>query len=168
MNEVIMQLGTMQWPFLLLSSIALALILERIWVLLEAFFKLKQYKVELSNLGNAEEKMRLFIQKKVVKWQRRFAFVSLIGMVSPLVGLLGTVWGLVTMFKEIAGTQQAVTPALLADGLWGAMYSTVVGLVIAIPCILINGVGQSLVEYLQTELTLFANERVVNTPVAHA
>lgn len=168
MNEVITQLGMMKWPFLCLSSIALALILERVWVLLEGFIKLKNSKALLAQMPLHLEPLQLFIQRCVVQWRKRLALISLIGMLSPLLGLFGTVWGLVVMFRDIAHSQQAVTPALLADGLWGAMYSTVVGLAIAIPCIFSHGLCQALAGYMQTELTLFANERVSNMQVQHA
>ncbi|MBE0370585.1 MotA/TolQ/ExbB proton channel family protein [Pseudoalteromonas sp. MMG013] len=168
MNEIITQLGMMQWPFLVLSSVALTLILERGWVLIEGVWRLASIKTSLREIQATPERLQLHIQKQVARWRKRLSLISLIGMLSPLMGLFGTVWGLVVMFKGIADTQQAVTPALLADGLWGAMYSTVVGLAIAMPCIVFNGVCQALVEHMQTELTLFANEQIVTTQAQHA
>jgi biopolymer transport protein ExbB len=168
MNEVITQLGPMKWPFLFLSSLALALILERAWVLFEGFIQLSKSKTILARMQTQPESLQFFIQRLSVHWRKRLALISLIGTLSPLLGLFGTVWGLVVMFKGIAHSQQAVTPALLADGLWGAMYSTVAGLAIAIPCIFSHGLCQALSGYMQTELTLFVNEHASNERAQHA
>ncbi|PSJ46353.1 biopolymer transporter ExbB [Zobellella endophytica] len=61
--------------------------------------------------------------------------LTLVGVISPLLGLLGTVLGLIEMFKSISQSQDPVTPALLADGLGLAMSTTAAGLLIALPAI---------------------------------
>ncbi|GAA3538850.1 MotA/TolQ/ExbB proton channel family protein [Zobellella aerophila] len=61
--------------------------------------------------------------------------LTLVGVISPLLGLLGTVLGLIEMFQSISRSQEPVTPALLADGLGLAMSTTAAGLLIALPAI---------------------------------
>lgn len=61
--------------------------------------------------------------------------LTLVGVISPLLGLLGTVLGLIDMFHSISQSQDPVTPALLADGLGLAMSTTAAGLLIALPAI---------------------------------
>ncbi|AEY02519.1 Biopolymer transport exbB1 protein [Oceanimonas sp. GK1] len=61
--------------------------------------------------------------------------LTLVGVISPLLGLLGTVLGLIEMFKNIGASGEPVTPALLADGLGLAMSTTAAGLLIALPAI---------------------------------
>ncbi|WP_116474062.1 MotA/TolQ/ExbB proton channel family protein [Zobellella maritima] len=61
--------------------------------------------------------------------------LTLVGVISPLLGLLGTVLGLMEMFRGIGLSQEPVTPALLADGLGLAMSTTAAGLLIALPAI---------------------------------
>lgn len=61
--------------------------------------------------------------------------LGLIGVISPLIGLLGTVLGLIEMFKGIAAASGNVTPNDLADGLGLAMRTTAAGLIIALPAI---------------------------------
>jgi len=65
----------------------------------------------------------------------RLKLVGLIAAMAPLLGLLGTVFGIIEMFKAIAHSAGPVTPALLAEGLWQAMVTTALGLVIAIPAL---------------------------------
>ena len=59
--------------------------------------------------------------------------LMLIGVLSPMLGLLGTVLGMIDMFRDIAATAGPVTPDVLAAGLWQAMFTTAFGLIIAIP-----------------------------------
>ncbi|RXF04368.1 MotA/TolQ/ExbB proton channel family protein [Pseudoalteromonas sp. PS5] len=161
------QLGPMQWPFLCLSIIAFAIIIERCWVLSQAWIKVRNIKQNKQTFRD-QKRAALCLQEYVFEWRKRLAMLSIIGTLSPLMGLFGTVWGLVLMFKTIAKTQQAVTPALLADGLWEAMYSTMAGLAIAMPCLLVYGVLQAVVDRFQSELTLCMNGQLLSTGEAHA
>ncbi|MEJ6472940.1 MotA/TolQ/ExbB proton channel family protein [Pseudoalteromonas piscicida] len=161
------QLGPMQWPFLCLSIIALAVIIERLWVLSRAWFTVLEIKRK-SRFFSSKESGALRLQRYVFEWRKRLVILSIIGTLSPLMGLFGTVWGLVLMFRTIAETQQAVTPALLADGLWEAMYSTMAGLAIAMPCLLIYGVLQAMVERFQSELVLYMNTQFAPVEAEHA
>ena len=61
--------------------------------------------------------------------------LEVIASISPLLGLLGTVMGMINAFQqmEAAGTQ--VSPAILSGGVWEALLTTAVGLAIAIPVV---------------------------------
>jgi len=63
----------------------------------------------------------------------RLKLLGLIATIAPLLGLLGTVFGIIDMFQSIAHNTGPVTPALLAEGMWTAMVTTALGLMIAIP-----------------------------------
>tara|TARA_R110002110_G_scaffold71027_8_gene190043 strand:- start:254 stop:1081 length:828 start_codon:yes stop_codon:yes gene_type:complete len=67
--------------------------------------------------------------------QRYLRWLEVIGNISPLLGLLGTVIGMINAFQslEAAGTQ--VDPALLSGGIWVALLTTAVGLIVALPAI---------------------------------
>ena len=64
--------------------------------------------------------------------------LELIGGISPLLGLFGTVLGMIEAFKalQIAGTQ--VNPAILSGGIWQALLTTAAGLAVAIPVVMIG------------------------------
>jgi biopolymer transport protein ExbB len=68
--------------------------------------------------------------------EARLHGLSAIAHVAPLLGLLGTVTGLVTAFHRIETLGGIVQPADLAGGIWEALLTTVFGLTIAIPCML--------------------------------
>lgn len=64
--------------------------------------------------------------------ERNLKPLGVIAVLSPLVGLLGTVWGIMKAFHQTAEAT-SVNPALLAGGIWEALITTFAGLSIAIP-----------------------------------
>lgn len=66
--------------------------------------------------------------------------LELIAMISPLLGLLGTVLGMIQSFQELELAQGAANASVLAGGIWQALLTTAVGLLVAIPA----AVGASL------------------------
>ena len=62
--------------------------------------------------------------------------LSVIARISPLLGLLGTVVGLVSAFLAVSTMQGPPDPSVLASGIWQALLTTVAGLMVAIPAIL--------------------------------
>jgi len=59
-------------------------------------------------------------------------------LVAPLLGLLGTVWGMIESFGEIATESSLGRPELLASGIHQALTTTAAGLVVAIPAIVLH------------------------------
>lgn len=59
--------------------------------------------------------------------------LELIAMISPLLGLLGTVLGMIQSFQELELAEGAANAALLAGGIWQALLTTAAGLIVAIP-----------------------------------
>ncbi|MGO5000385.1 MotA/TolQ/ExbB proton channel family protein [Oceanisphaera sp. W20_SRM_FM3] len=82
-----------------------------------------------------EDLAGLWLQQQSRKLHSGLRILTLVGVISPLLGLLGTVLGLIEMFKSIGLSSDPVTPALLADGLGLAMSTTAAGLLIALPAI---------------------------------
>jgi len=56
-----------------------------------------------------------------------------VSILSPLLGLLGTVWGMITAFRDLATADGSPDPELLATGISMALVTTAVGLAVAIP-----------------------------------
>lgn len=72
----------------------------------------------------AEQAARLF---------RKIEYLSVIGNIAPMVGLLGTVTGMIIAFQRVAISQGTAGAADLAEGIYQALVTTVAGLLIAIP-----------------------------------
>jgi biopolymer transport protein ExbB len=68
------------------------------------------------------------------KVETRLRALAAITHIAPLLGLLGTVTGLVAAFHRIEVLGGQVQPSDLASGIWEALLTTVYGLIIAIPC----------------------------------
>jgi len=64
---------------------------------------------------------------------RRTELLSVIGSVAPMLGLLGTVLGMIEAFTTIASRQGMATPQELAGGIGDALITTLLGLIVAIP-----------------------------------
>ncbi len=71
-----------------------------------------------------------------LKLEQRLSYISLIGSISPMVGLLGTVDGMVASFQVIAIAGTTPKASDLAEGISMALITTLVGLVLAIPAII--------------------------------
>ena len=72
--------------------------------------------------------------------------LEMVSNVAPLLGLLGTVIGMVTAFSRLEGAGSRVDPSLLAGGIWEALLTTVGGLVVAIPAVVAYYIFDGLIE----------------------
>ncbi|MEM6304062.1 MAG: MotA/TolQ/ExbB proton channel family protein [Pseudomonadota bacterium] len=70
---------------------------------------------------------------QVTAMSRHIRVLELIAMISPLLGLLGTVLGMIQAFQELALAEGAANASLLAAGIWQALLTTAAGLLVAIP-----------------------------------
>ena len=64
-----------------------------------------------------------------------FRMLEVIGNISPLLGLLGTVVGMISAFQQLEAAGNKVDPAILSGGIWEALLTTAVGLAVAIPSV---------------------------------
>lgn len=63
--------------------------------------------------------------------------LEVIGSLAPLLGLLGTVLGMIDAFRQLENAGSQVDPALLSGGIWEALLTTAVGLAVAIPAVIL-------------------------------
>lgn len=73
--------------------------------------------------------------EQIARLDVRMNWLATVASVSTLLGLLGTVTGLVTAFHQIELSGGTVQPSDLASGIWEALITTVFGLVVAIPAL---------------------------------
>lgn len=84
---------------------------------------------ELQRRGNEE----------VSRMNSLIRLLELIAMVAPLLGLLGTVLGMIQSFQELELAQGAANASVLAGGIWQALLTTAAGLMVAIPAAVAAG-----------------------------
>ena len=78
--------------------------------------------------------MRAAYQRETDRLERHLSFLATVGSVSPYIGLLGTVWGIMNAFRGLANVSQA-TLAQVAPGIAEALIATAIGLFAAIPAV---------------------------------
>lgn len=155
--------GPLMWPLLALSVATLAVLFDRAVAfstlnlgagertLLDAAdaetaqSRLRTAAPELLPLaealfapGSADARERaaaIAVEETVRRLDARLGLLAISGRVAPLLGLLGTVIGMIQTFSRLADTQGALDMTLLADGIWQALLTTAAGLIIAIPAV---------------------------------
>ncbi|MEC8557584.1 MAG: MotA/TolQ/ExbB proton channel family protein [Planctomycetota bacterium] len=80
-----------------------------------------------------EKAMEDAVAEQAAKMYRRIEYLSVIGNLAPMCGLLGTVTGMIFAFQQVAVSQGTAGAADLAEGIYSALVTTVAGLVVAIP-----------------------------------
>jgi len=83
----------------------------------------------------AVEAMQEVGEEENMKIEHRLSYMALVGTVAPMVGLFGTVHGMITSFAVIATMKEQPSPSQLAGGISTALFTTLLGLFIAIPAI---------------------------------
>lgn len=87
-----------------------------------------------SVLDGARRAMRASFQRELDTLDSHLNFLASVGSVSPYIGLLGTVWGIMNSFRGLASVEQA-TLAVVAPGIAEALIATAIGLFAAIPAV---------------------------------
>ena len=92
-------------------------------------------KVSTGGYAEAIEAMQEVGEEETMKMEHRLSYIALIGTISPMVGLFGTVHGMIDSFTVIAIQGSTPDASKLANGISTALFTTLVGLFIAIPAI---------------------------------
>lgn len=104
----------------------------------------------------AEQSMSDVAEEEITRYEQKLGYLALIGGIAPMLGLLGTVYGMVQSFQVIAMSGTAPQASELAKGISTALITTEVGLFIAIPATIIY-------ELLRNKLALLVLELTVQT-----
>ena len=86
--------------------------------------------------GVAEEKMHIILSEQRMQLDRNLGFIGTMGNTAPLIGLLGTVWGIMRAFHDMARTGSA-GPSVVAAGVAEALFTTAAGLCVAVPAVIL-------------------------------
>lgn len=118
-------------------------------------------KVSADGYDEAVKAMHEVGEAEVMKLEHRLSYIALIGKISPMVGLLGTVHGMVMSFQVIATSNSTPEPAKLADGIATALMTTLVGLLIAIPAVAVHDMFRNRIARLVMEVGSRSEELMV-------
>jgi len=182
LTERIAQGQEVGYTIIVLGIIGLILALWRLMVLTATGAKVRSQAKNLNQAGNnplgrvikvahdnpnvdvegLELKLGEAIMKETPKLNAMLPFLKIIAVVAPLLGLLGTVTGMIITFQAIT-LYGAGDPKLMAGGISTALVTTVLGLCVAIPMVFLHTLVASrarrLTQILQEEATGMLSER---------
>lgn len=72
-------------------------------------------------------------EDRFARLERGFSFLDMVAQLAPLLGLFGTVLGMIEAFQKLQSAGNSVDPSLLAGGIWVALLTTAAGLAVAMP-----------------------------------
>jgi biopolymer transport protein TolQ len=128
------------------------------WKKSSGLLRAKNNGAKTTNLHQRIDRvMAITIDKEITKLEERTAFLSMVGSISPLLGLFGTIWGIMDSFAAI-GTSQNTTLAVIAPGVATALSTTALGLIAAIPAVIGYNKIYSEISRYEMKLDGFAGE----------
>ncbi|MCB5223727.1 MAG: MotA/TolQ/ExbB proton channel family protein [Candidatus Cloacimonadaceae bacterium] len=99
----------------------------------------KLYNAQTDDARMIENSMESTANMELNKLEKGMGWLATLSAIAPLVGFLGTVTGMVSVFMNIQGQgQNSVDINILAGGIWQALLTTVGGLVVGIPAIIFH------------------------------
>ena len=111
----------------------------------------------LSVQERLEKIMQIVLDKTQAKMETKMTFLASVGSVAPLLGLFGTVWGIMDAFNAIGMTQNTNISAV-APGVAAALFTTAVGLVAAIPALIAYNKLTADIDKITRKMETFADE----------
>jgi biopolymer transport protein ExbB len=108
----------------------------------------------------AEQAVNDAVEEETMRLEHRLSYLATIASVTPMVGLLGTVWGMVDAFSVIARSGAAPNASQLADGISLALVTTQIGLLIAIPALVLFEILKNRLARLVLELNIQTERRL--------
>lgn len=122
-----------------------------------AGFVINASLVEASNGFEAMERaMEDGLDDRSAKLFRKIEYINIIGNVAPMIGLLGTVTGMIMLFAEIHAADAFPGARIVADRIAVALITTFWGLAVAIPALSIHAVLRNRIDVLTSECALAA------------
>jgi biopolymer transport protein ExbB len=103
---------------------------------------------------SAHQAMNDTAEEEIMRLEHRLSYLGTIASISPMVGLLGTVWGMVSAFGVIARSGAAPQASELASGISLALVTTQIGLLIAIPALVLFEIFKNRLARLILELNV--------------
>ncbi len=108
---------------------------------------------------NAREKAAGIAGDHVLReLNKRLEWLAILGSLVPLMGLLGTVIGMIKVFSDVAAAGDVSDITLLAGGIWEALLTTAAGMAVAIPILLVYYVFQGKIDKVDFEMRHHSEE----------
>jgi biopolymer transport protein ExbB len=120
--------------------------------------------VPIDDRAAMREAAEMAAGEESARWFRKIEPLNIIGNMGPLLGLAGTVWGMIIAFAALGQAGGQANPATLSIGISKALFHTLLGLMLAVPCLCVFGFYRSIVDRLCTRAMVAAGELVEMLP----
>jgi biopolymer transport protein ExbB len=135
-------------------------------------FLARLVRTGVANLPNgrpeAKEAMSAMTEEIVTNMEQRISYLAIIGQLGPMIGLVGTIWGMIMSFQAIANAQGTQPrPEEVARGISTALFITLEGVSLSVPAIFFFAFFRNRIAVMTIEATRVA-DRVINSLVAAA
>jgi biopolymer transport protein ExbB len=116
----------------------------------------------------AKEAMQTAAEEIVTTLEMKISYLAIIGTLGPMIGLVGTIWGMIMSFQEIANAAGAQPkPEKVAEGISTALFITLEGVSLSVPAIFFFAFFRNRIAQMTMEATRVA-DRTINSLVAAA
>ncbi|MEM8793940.1 MAG: MotA/TolQ/ExbB proton channel family protein [Pseudomonadota bacterium] len=99
----------------------------------DAMRSLHAQRLQKPDVSQLENYLSVEADQNLSRLERGFRILDSIAQIAPLLGLFGTVLGMIEAFQTLQNAGNAVDPSILAGGIWVALLTTAVGLAVAMP-----------------------------------
>lgn len=115
-----------------------------------------------------KEAMETSVGEQTAEQFRKIEYLNILGNLGPLLGLLGTVIGMIDAFQAMSEGHGVAKPAVLASGISKALCHTMLGLLLALPCLAAFGILRTMVDRLTVHGAMIAEELLLMVKPAEA
>ncbi len=114
-------------------------------------------EMRMAGLENLKRALRKAESLESYHYGRSLSFLATTGSSTPFIGLFGTVWGIMTSFKEI-GMRGSASLAIVAPGISEALVATAAGLAVAIPAVIFYNYYSNLLADMESSMHSFSSD----------
>lgn len=114
-------------------------------------------EMQLATMENLKRSVRKAQVMESDRMSRSLAFLATTGSATPFIGLFGTVWGIMTSFKDI-GERGSASLAVVAPGISEALVATAAGLAVAIPAVIFFNYYSNKVADSESDIDTFSSD----------
>ena len=110
----------------------------------------KKPTVKLDN--DIREEITRLSDERITYYSSKLNSLQVIAAIAPLLGLLGTVFGMIEAFQQMELAGKNVDPSILSGGIWEALLTTAAGLSVAIPIVIFESYFRNLIDRFKSNL----------------
>lgn len=113
---------------------------------------LKHKKLTVKTENDIREEIMRLSDERINNYNSNLNSLQVIATIAPLLGLLGTVFGMIEAFQQMEMAGKNVDPSVLSGGIWEALLTTAAGLSVAIPIVVFESYFRNLINHFKNNI----------------